>query len=97
MASDEYRRNAIECLQLADGISDTPSRLLLIHMAQAWLRLADQAEKNLTTDVVYETPVQRLAHEQQLQPEKKDGQCSPSALFRPRAAAALMSAGKTPP
>jgi hypothetical protein len=52
MASDEYRRNAIECLQLADGISDTPSRLLLIHMAQAWLRLADQAEKNLTTDVV---------------------------------------------
>src|SRR5712671_3169012 len=49
MASDEYRRNAIECLQLADGISDTPSRLLLIHMAQAWLRLADQAEKNLTT------------------------------------------------
>src|SRR3982074_3618748 len=61
MASDEYRRNAIECLQLADGISDTPSRLLLIHMAQAWLRLADQAEKNLTTDVVYETPVQRPA------------------------------------
>jgi hypothetical protein len=28
------------------------SRLLLIHMAQAWLRLADQAERNLTTDVV---------------------------------------------
>jgi hypothetical protein len=46
-------------------------------MAQAWLRLADQAEKNLTTDVVYETPVQRPANEQQLQPEKKDGQCSP--------------------
>ena len=76
MASDEYRRNAVECLQLADGISDTPSRLLLIHMAQAWLRLADQAERNLTTDVVYERPVQRPAHEQQLQPEKKDGQCS---------------------
>ena len=79
MASDEYRRNAIECLQLADGISATPSRLLLIHMAQAWLRLADQAERNLTTDVVYEMPVQRLAHEQRLQPEKKDGQCSPPA------------------
>jgi hypothetical protein len=62
-----------------DGISDTPSRLLLIHMAQAWLRLADQSERNLTTDVVYETPVQRPAHEQQLQSEKKDGQCSPPA------------------
>ena len=79
MASDEYRRNAIECLQLADGISDTPSRLLPIHMAQAWLRLADQAERNLTTDVVYETPVQRPAHEQQLQPEKKEGN-----VLRPR-------------
>jgi hypothetical protein len=25
-------------------------------MAESWLRLADQAEKNLTTDLVYETP-----------------------------------------
>src|SRR4051812_4655741 len=43
--ADEYRRNAIECLQLADGISDAPSRLLLIHMAQAWLRLAEPSGK----------------------------------------------------
>ena len=28
MALDEYRRNAIECLELADGISDTPTRTL---------------------------------------------------------------------
>ena len=56
MGADEYRRNAIECLRIADETISARSRVLLIHMAEAWLRLADQAEKNLTTDLVYETP-----------------------------------------
>ena len=30
-----------------------------MEMAQAWVRLAEQAEKNLLTDVVYETPPQK--------------------------------------
>jgi hypothetical protein len=30
-------------------------------MAQAWLRLSDQAEKNSQTDLTYETPPQSLA------------------------------------
>jgi hypothetical protein len=61
MAGDEYRRHAMECLRLADGdLRDTRSQLLLIHMAQAWLRLADQAEKNLATGLLYETPPQQV-------------------------------------
>jgi hypothetical protein len=56
MAVDEYRRNAIECLRLAYETLNARSRALLIHMAEAWLRLVHQAEKNLTTDLVYKTP-----------------------------------------
>jgi hypothetical protein len=54
MAADEYRRNAIECLRIADETISARSRVLLIHMAESWMRLSQQAEKNLTT--VYETP-----------------------------------------
>jgi transcriptional regulator with XRE-family HTH domain len=56
MAADEYRRNAIECFRIADETISAQSRVLLIHMAESWLRLADQAEKNHITDLVYETP-----------------------------------------
>ena len=36
-------------------------------MAEAWMRLAQQAEKNLTTDLVYETPP---PHEHPMLPEQ---------------------------
>jgi hypothetical protein len=55
MASDDYRRNAIECLRIADETLNARSRILLIHMAESWMRLAQQAERNLATDLVYET------------------------------------------
>ena len=67
MAVDEYRRNAIECLRIADETITARSRVLLIHMAEAWMRLADQAQKNLTTDLVYETPP---PHERPVLPEQ---------------------------
>jgi hypothetical protein len=28
----------------------------MVDMASAWLRLAEQSDKNSTTDIVYETP-----------------------------------------
>jgi hypothetical protein len=56
-AADEYRRHAIECFRIADETISAPSRRLLMHMAEAWLRLAHQAEKNSTTDLVYEMPL----------------------------------------
>jgi hypothetical protein len=54
-AADEYRRLAAECLLIAEDVIHPESRNLLIHMSQSWLRLAHQAEKNLATNIGYET------------------------------------------
>jgi hypothetical protein len=48
MAVNEYRRHAAECLCIADDIVDPQKKMLLIAMAQAWLRLAQQAEAGFT-------------------------------------------------
>ena len=54
MAMNEYRRHAAECLLLADDTSDPKNKLLLVAMAQAWLKLAQRAEEDLTPNFVYE-------------------------------------------
>jgi hypothetical protein len=56
MAADEYRSHAEACLRVAEDVTNSQSRALLIHMAQAWLRLAHQAKKNLATNIDSETP-----------------------------------------
>jgi hypothetical protein len=55
---EEYRQHAANCLELADETSDQTIRWGLIDMAHAWLRLAEQAEKNSRADLFYETPPQ---------------------------------------
>ena len=40
--SDEYRRYAAECLEMASVIHDPKARATLLLMAQVWLRLAGQ-------------------------------------------------------
>ena len=80
MSVDKYRRHAVECLRIAEGVPDSINRMLLIDMAQTWLLLAQQAEKNLTTDLVYETPPlpadaigpAPVQQQQQIQPGKKE-------------------------
>ena len=57
----EYRLRAQHCLDIATDMADLPNRMILLDMAQAWLLLADQAERNRTTDLVYETPPARSA------------------------------------
>ncbi len=59
----QYRLRAQHCLDIAIGLQ-SPDKLALLEMAQAWLRLADQAERNRRNDVVYETPrrVKRSSH-----------------------------------
>lgn len=47
MLVDQYRRRAAECLRIAGDLPDSSNRMLLIDMAQSWLLLAQQAEKNL--------------------------------------------------
>ena len=42
--AEEYRRYAKECLELANTFHKAPARYTLLHMAQVWLRLAQEAE-----------------------------------------------------
>jgi hypothetical protein len=44
VSSNEYRRNAAECLRVSALIGDPDSRRVLTSVAEAWNRLADQAE-----------------------------------------------------
>lgn len=43
--SAKYRANAIACADFAERIADPHRRVLLLSMAEAWLRLADHAEQ----------------------------------------------------
>jgi uncharacterized protein with PhoU and TrkA domain len=42
-ASENYRRYAVQCLEVARAISDAREKAFMIEMAQAWQKLADQA------------------------------------------------------
>ena len=55
-SAELYRAKAAECLAMASSITDPDSRVSLLKMARKWLRLAELAEKNGRTDLVYETP-----------------------------------------
>jgi hypothetical protein len=44
-SSQEYRRFARECLEMAQNTEDEQTRAVLLHMAQVWLRLAEAREK----------------------------------------------------
>ena len=73
--ADEYRLNAVNCVAIAEQTSDVATRAKLLAMAQAWRNLADQAERNSQTDLVYETPElsrEVAQQQQQIQPEEKD-------------------------
>ena len=59
MTANEYRQHAAECLRMVEQVSHTKSKLALIEMAEGWMRLADQAEKNSHCDLVYVTPSRR--------------------------------------
>jgi len=54
--ADKYRQFAHECIEAASGLSDVHRKLEALDMAAGWLRLAEQAEQNQTTDVVYASP-----------------------------------------
>jgi hypothetical protein len=51
----DYLARARHCLDIASAM-DSPRRLILLEMAQAWTRLAEQAERNRRSNLVYETP-----------------------------------------
>jgi hypothetical protein len=45
--SDEFRERAGECVKLAAAATDEKARAALMHMADAWVRLAEGREKLL--------------------------------------------------
>jgi hypothetical protein len=55
MTVDEYRRNAAECLRLAETFSDPTNRAVLMEMAHAWERLAERAARPRMADLGLET------------------------------------------
>ena len=57
--SEDYRRNAVSCLQLVDKTNDPAEKAYLLEMARAWHNLAEQVERNNAADLVYETPPPR--------------------------------------
>jgi glutamate/tyrosine decarboxylase-like PLP-dependent enzyme len=79
MTPEGYRRLAAECLRVAQDVGHRTSRSTLLDMAQTWLELAHLAEKNLTTDLVYETPPprERPVMRQQQQQQQQQQQVLP--------------------
>src|SRR5437870_4373642 len=57
---DGYRRNAFDCLRSAQIAANPRDKAMLLGMAQSWVRLADKAQKNGLTDLVYEAPPRHL-------------------------------------
>ena len=44
-SSDAYRANAEACAKLAKAVNDPYDKVILLNMAEAWLRLADYVER----------------------------------------------------
>jgi hypothetical protein len=71
MAKQDYRDNAVACLRLAHEATNPSARTALFRMAESWLRLHEQAEKNAQLDLTYETPPPRQSVPQQRQQQQQ--------------------------
>jgi hypothetical protein len=58
-SASSYREKAEQHLLLAEAAADTAAQAEELRLALSYLRLAELAQKNSTTDIVYETPVPR--------------------------------------
>ena len=75
--ADEYRKKAAEMNARAKQEPNPLTGAEFTNLALAYLRLADQAEKNAATDIVYEPPPSgseqpQVQQQQQMQPDKKN-------------------------
>jgi hypothetical protein len=82
MPSEEYRQHAAECLRIAENLGDPQGRAGLIAMAQAWLQLARQAEKNLDIFVSKAPEPRQHVAQQQQQPQPDDPKKKGAGPFR---------------
>jgi hypothetical protein len=51
-----YREYASKCVAFSQGLEQAHEKLVLLNMAQAWIALAEQAQKNEAQFVLCETP-----------------------------------------
>jgi hypothetical protein len=54
---ERYRACAAKCIRISRNIPDTAEKLVLLEMAQSWLKLAEQAAQSANTPVGHETAV----------------------------------------
>jgi hypothetical protein len=54
---ERYRSYAARCTEISRNIQDPAGKLVLLEMAQSWLKLAEQAAEWAETLVVYEAAV----------------------------------------
>ena len=47
LTSGEYEQKAAECLRLAEIVSDTTNKALMLQMALYWIKLAEQIKGDL--------------------------------------------------
>jgi hypothetical protein len=43
--SADYRKRAEECVELAQSVRTPEQRIMLLHIAETWLRLADDSTR----------------------------------------------------
>jgi hypothetical protein len=67
-AGDDYRGKAVEFRAKAQVESDFQRKAELEHLARAYLRLAEQAERNSHLDISYETPPNKKDEDQKPKP-----------------------------
>lgn len=51
-----YRGYAADCVKVASELTVSASKLRLLDVASAWIALAEQAERNASLSLIYETP-----------------------------------------
>ena len=72
---DEYRVKAADFHKMALEETNTGRRNDLLSLAQCYLRLAEQANRNARPNIVYETPASRPhIQQQQQQPQVTAGE-----------------------
>ena len=71
---DQYRVKAGDLAALARAESDLFAKAEFQKLSLAYLRLADQADRNSETDVVYETPPAREQQQPQAQQQQQTQQ-----------------------
>jgi hypothetical protein len=54
---ERYRSYAARCIKISRNISDPAGKLVLLEMAQSWLKLAEQAAAGAETAIGYESVV----------------------------------------